>query len=271
MTSGENPETKPGLAAPPPRADIRLRQICLVAPQLEPVVGDLAAIFGLEVCYRDPNVARYGLANALLPIDSTLLEVVAPIETGTAAGRFLAKTGGHGGYMAIFACRDPAERKLNAARFGVRTAHEIDRPPYHGVQLHPRDCRGAFIEFNTTRGSDNIYGPYPPAGPDWTRCIRRDVTRRLAGVEMQSPDPPALAAHWGNLLGIAPRVAPDGAAEIVLVNAVFRFRAGPDDALSALAFEVVDAAAILAAASGRGYAVDGGVVSIAGVDIWLDG
>ena len=271
MTSRENPETKMGSAASPPRADVRLRQICLVAPALEPAVGDLAAILGLEVCYRDPNVARYGLANALLPVDSTLLEVVAPTEEGTAAGRFLAKTGGHGGYMAIFSCRDPAERKLNAARFGVRTAHEIDRPPYHGVQLHPRDCRGAFIEFNTTTGSDNILGPYPPAGPDWTRAIRRDVTRRLAGVEMQSPDPAGLARHWGNLTGIAPRPTPDGAAEIVLVNAVIRFRPGPVEAMTALAFEVNDAAAILAAARQRGYTVDGDAFTIAGVDIWLDG
>lgn len=65
----------------------RLRQICLVAPQLEPVVGDIAAIMGLTVCYRDPNVARYGLENALLPVDTILLEVAAlirqPVRTGT--------------------------------------------------------------------------------------------------------------------------------------------------------------------------------------------
>ena len=36
---------------------IRLRQICLVAPQLEPVVSDICAIMGLNVCYRDGNVA----------------------------------------------------------------------------------------------------------------------------------------------------------------------------------------------------------------------
>ena len=45
---------------------VRLRQICLVAPHLEPVVGDIAGIMGLNVCYRDGNVAKYGLQNALL-------------------------------------------------------------------------------------------------------------------------------------------------------------------------------------------------------------
>ena len=66
---------------------LRLRQICLVAPRLEPVISDIAGIMGLSVCYRDGNVAKYGLENALLPVDTILLEVVAPTQPGTAAGR----------------------------------------------------------------------------------------------------------------------------------------------------------------------------------------
>ncbi len=100
---------------------VRLRQICLVAPHLEPAVGDIAGIMGLNVCYRDGNVAKYGLENALLPVDTILLEVVAPIEPGTAAGRFLDKTGGRGGYMAIFCCDDPDQRGRHATEIGVRT------------------------------------------------------------------------------------------------------------------------------------------------------
>ena len=152
---------------------MRLRQICLVAPHLEPVIGDIAGIMGLHVCYRDGNVAKYGLENALLPVDTILLEVVAPFQPGTAAGRFLDKTGGRGGYMAIFCCDDPDERGRHAEKMGVRVANVIDHAPYHGVQLHPRDCRAAFIEFNHTEGSDDILGPYPPAGPDWQKSIRQ--------------------------------------------------------------------------------------------------
>src|SRR5579872_5524494 len=174
---------------------LRLRQICLVAPHLEPVISDIAAIMGLSVCYRDSNVAKYGLVNALLPVDTILLEVVAPFRDGTAAGRFLDKTGGRGGYMAIFCCEDPDERGREANALGVRTANLIVHAPYRGVQLHPRDCRAAFIEFNHTDGSDDILGPYPPAGPDWQKSIRKDVTQALTGVEMQSPDPQGLAEH----------------------------------------------------------------------------
>ena len=93
---------------------LRLRQICLVAPHLEPVIPDIAGIMGLNVCYRDGNVAKYGLENALLPVDTILLEVVAPTQAGTAAGRFLDKTGGRGGYMAIFCCDDPDARGKHA-------------------------------------------------------------------------------------------------------------------------------------------------------------
>ncbi len=137
---------------------LRLRQICLVAPHLEPVISDIAGIMGLNICYRDGNVAKYGLENALLPVDTILLEVVAPLREGTAAGRFIEKTGGRGGYMAIFCCDDPDARGRHANAMGVRTANVIDHAPYHGVQLHPRDCRAAFIELNHTAGSDDILG-----------------------------------------------------------------------------------------------------------------
>ena len=159
---------------------LRLRQICLVAPNLAPVISDISEIMGLDVCYRDGNVAKYGLENALLPVDTILLEVVAPFQPGTAAGRFLDKTGNRGGYMAIFCCDDPDARGKHANAIGVRTANVITHEPYHGVQLHPRDCRAAFIEFNHTTGSDDVLGPYPPAGPD---LAEGNPQRRDAGVD----------------------------------------------------------------------------------------
>src|ERR1700731_4009326 len=197
---------------------LRLRQICLVAPHLEPVVGDIAAIMGLKVCYRDGNVAKYGLENALLPVDTILLEVVAPFQEGTAAGRFLQKTGGRGGYMAIFCCDDPDGRAKHAGKIGVRIANVIAHAPYRGVQLHPRDCRAAFIEFNHTDGSDDILGPYPPAGPAWQRWVRNDVTQALVGVEMESPEPQGLAEHWGRIIEIPVTQNPAGEPELRLPN-----------------------------------------------------
>ena len=248
---------------------IRLRQICLVAPHLEPVVGDIAAIMGLCVCYRDGNVGKYGIENALLPVDSILLEVVAPLQPGTAAGRFLDKTGGRGGYMAIFCCDDPDGRGRHAREIGVRIANVIDHAPYHGVQLHPRDCRAAFIEFNHTEGSDDVLGPYPPAGPDWQKSIAKDVTQALIGVEMQSPEPAGLAGHWGRIIGIPVSKNAGGEPELALPNCSFRFVKGPGDIMSGLTFRVSDIASVRDAARVKGCAVSGDSFLLGGVTFSL--
>src|ERR1700751_3955413 len=231
--------------------NIRLRQICLVAPQLERVIADIAGIMGLAVCYRDGNVEKYGLVNALLPVDTILLEVVAPFRDGPAAGRFLEKTGGRGGYMAIFCCEDPDARAARADAMGVRTANRITHAPYLGVQLHPRDCRAAFIEFNHTDGSDDLLGTYPPAGPDWQKHIRKEVTQAITGVEMESPDSAGLAEHWGKTIGVGATKGADGASELKLPNATFRFVKGADEIMSALEFQVGDVAKVCDAAKAR--------------------
>ena len=248
---------------------IRLRQICLVAPHLEPVISDIADIMGLSVCYRDGNVAKYGLENALLPVDTILLEVVAPTQPGTAAGRFLDKTGGRGGYMAIFCCDDPDQRGERAKEMGVRVANVIDHAPYRGVQLHPRDCRAAFIEFNHTDGSDDILGPYPPAGPDWQRSIRKDVTQALIGVEMQSPEPQGLAEHWGKIIGIPVSNGKTGEPELELPNCSFKFVRSESEIMSGLTFRVADVAKVRDAAKARGCAVSGNSFDLGGVTFSL--
>jgi hypothetical protein len=248
---------------------LRLRQICLVAPQLEPVISDIAGIMGLSVCYRDGNVAKYGLENALLPVDTILLEVVAPFQEGTAAGRFLEKTGGRGGYMAIFCCDDPDARAKHAEKIGVRIANVIGHSPYHGVQLHPRDCRAAFIEFNHTDGSDDSLGPYPPAGPDWQKSIRNDVTLALTGVEMQSPEPQALAEHWGRIVEMPVSKTEGGEAQIKLPNCSFAFVKGESEIMSGLAFKVANIAKVLDAARAKGRAVSGNSFELGGVTFAL--
>jgi Glyoxalase-like domain len=248
---------------------LRLRQICLVAPHLEPVISDIADIMGLHVCYRDGNVAKYGLENALLPVDTILLEVVAPFQPGTAAGRFLDKTGGHGGYMAIFCCDDPDARAAHARKIGVRVANVIDHASYRGVQLHPRDCRAAFIEFNHTDGSDDILGPYPPAGPDWEKSIRKDVTQALTGVEMQSPDPQGLAEHWGQIIGISVTKNESDEPELKLPNCSFRFVKSASEIMSGLTFRVGDIDAVRHAAKAKGAPVSGDSVLLGGVTFHL--
>jgi len=55
---------------------LRLKQICLVAADLDRVEDDLNAILGIEVAYSDPALDQFGLRNIMLPIGNSFLEVV---------------------------------------------------------------------------------------------------------------------------------------------------------------------------------------------------
>ena len=216
---------------------LRLRQICLVAPHLEPVIADIAAIMGLDVCYRDGNVAKYGLENALLPVDTILLEVVAPFRAGTAAGRFLDKTGGRGGYMAIFCCDDPDARGKHADDIGVRTANVIDaralsrratasaRLPrrVHRVQPHRRQRRCP-----------------RPLSAGRARLAEIDPQGCDAGADRGGDAKPG-SAGVGRALGQDHRDCRSartrsGEAELKLPNCSFRFVEGDSEIMSGLSF-----------------------------------
>lgn len=245
---------------------LRLRQICLTAPHLEPIASDIEAIFGVKACYHDAHVGKYGLENALFPIGTNFLEVVAPIRDGTAAGRFIERSRGHGGYMAIFQASDVRRRQAHADAIGVRIANPISHEHYSAIQLHPRDCRAAFIEFGWCAGGDQRMGTWGPAGPHWQDFIRTERTRRLIGIEVESPDPQALAAHWATIIE-APLSNDGGDALLAFDESTIRFVRGETECLGTLVVQVSDTAAILGEAQARGYAVNGGVFHLGGVFI----
>ena len=45
---------------------MRIRQIALVAEELDPVVDELCGVLDLEVGFRDPGVSEFGLHNAVM-------------------------------------------------------------------------------------------------------------------------------------------------------------------------------------------------------------
>ena len=53
---------------------IRLRQIALVARDLDQITRDLHDVLGLEVGFRDPGVKVFGLQNALFPVGSQFID-----------------------------------------------------------------------------------------------------------------------------------------------------------------------------------------------------
>jgi len=257
---------------PSPLPYLRLRQVCLVAPQLAPAVATLQAVLGLPVCYRDPNVAKFGLENALFALGSSFLEIVAPLPgvADTAAERFITRSGGQGGYMLIFDCDDPAPRRARAEAMGVRIAFALNYADYRGVQLHPRDSRAVMLEFDHTDGGESLTGPYHPAGPDWQAGRRLDRVQGLVGAEVLSPDAAGLAAHWAALMGVVATADAQGRQHLALdFGAVCTApaAAGTPEHLATLRLAVADPAAVLAAAALAGCAVQGGRFQFAGVAI----
>lgn len=246
---------------------LRLRQICLVARELEPRVAELGDIFGLAICHRDGNVGKYGLVNALLPVGASFLEVVAPTRDGTAAGRYLERRGGDGGYMVILDCDDIERRRRRMGTIGVRIANALRYESYTGIQLHPRDTGGAMLEFNHTTGGASLDGPYHPAGPDWRRAVRDDVTTALLAAELQSPDPGALAARWSDIVERPVNRSASGDAEIVLDVGAIRFvreTDGRGEGLGGIGLHVADHRHIIGAATRHGCRFDGDTVIVCG-------
>ncbi len=244
---------------------LRLRQICLAAPRLKNTIEDLQEIFKVEVCYRDPNVAPYGLENALIPIGSDFLEVVSPLHEDTAAGRFISRSRGHGGYMAIFQASDPRRRQAHAETIGVRTAHEIEREAYQSVQLHPRDCRAAFIELGHSAGGDERMGTWWPAGPHWKDFVRTSETIKMLGIELESPTPKELAAHWSNILQTP--LTPMGSASLLSFEGTsIQFVPGPTEVLATIRVQVTHPAETLERALAHGYRVQDKSFHLGGVN-----
>lgn len=252
---------------------LRLRQVALVATSLEPVLADLTGILGIEVCYRDPGVGRFGLENALLPIGNTILEVVAPIQENTAGGRYLERRGGDGGYMVITQCDDHAPRKRRVAELGIRVVTASDRDEYSIMQLHPKDTGGSFFEIDEQRG-DRAYdpdGPWEPAGPDWQRARRLDVVTGVRAVEMQCDEPAKVAARWAEIAELPVTTAASGPT-IVLENATLRFvplTDGRPEGLGAMDVVAADRARVLDAARRSGCYRSDSQVAICGMRINL--
>jgi hypothetical protein len=200
-----------------------LRQIALVARDRDRVVDDFRGVLGLEVGHVDPGVAQFGLHNALLPVGGQFIEVVAPVQEGTTAGRYLERRRGDGGYMVILQCSDHAPVKRRGAELGLRKVLEFDAKQYSCLQLHPRDTGGSFLEVDHQAGSVPPEGAWWPAGTHWHAAVRTERARAIVAAELQAPEPEKLARRWGEILELAVSRTPAGEPALALANATLRF------------------------------------------------
>jgi glyoxalase-like protein len=254
---------------------IRLRQICLVAEKLAPAIADFKAVLGLEVCFKDPDVAVFGLENSLMPVGSNFIEVVAPVKENTAAGRYLKRRNGDGGYMVICQCDTHATqlaRKARAAALNIRVAWEHQSKAFHALQLHPADTGGTFFEIDWD-AKDEPEGTWMPAGGSgWTIARRDDVVNAYTAVEMQSADPRGLADRWSKIAEVPLRTDSHARLELPLDNAAIRFVQATDgrgEGLGGVDIVVADRQRLLDAAASRGLRVSDDQVTICGTRFYL--
>ena len=232
---------------------MRLQQLALVAESLEPVVGALCEQLGIEVAYRDPGVAIFGLENAVMPVGETFLEVVSPVKEGTTAGRYLERRGGDGGYMVILTVDDLAPCRDRAAAEGVRIAWEGGIPAtpespaaWSGIHLHPGDTGGAILSFDHADPPET----WIAAGLHWRDQVRTEVVQELCVAELQSDDPERLATRWSAILG-----KPCDGNEITLDRGRLRFVRASDGRPEGLG--AIEIAATDRARAGRDFEAGG--------------
>ena len=234
---------------------LRLRQLVLVARDLEPVVATLRARLELGEPFRDPAVAAFGLQNAVMALGDSFIEVVSPVTPGTAAGRHLDRRGGDGGYMVMFELDDIEGARRRAAAAGIREVFAVELPDIVDVHLHPGDIGGAIVALDR---------PEPPGawrwgGPAWEGAVPAHEPGGATGVTLQAEDAVGTAARWAHVLG-AP-IAEDGRTVPLDRDGAVRFTDPPDERGEGIvAFDLAVAPAIAA----RGTSVE-----IAGVRLAL--
>jgi len=233
---------------------LRLRQIALVAKDLEARRQDIESVLGLEVCYRDAGVEKYGLKNVLFAMGGTFLEIVSPFQPNTAGGRYLDRRKGDGGYMYIVDCDDLEVRREHFRKLGVRLVQDLksgdEVSASEAIHLHPKDTGGCLLSVDRHSGGTDMMGGYHWAGPKWQEKDRSKTVRAITGARMQCEDPHATAKRWSELLQ-RPLEREDDVWTINLDNARARFVPLADDrgeGLSAVRLSCRDKGAILAAA-----------------------
>ena len=172
----------------------RLRQAVFAVRDLDRSVEALQSRLGLGEPFADPDIAYFGLRNAVFAIGDTFLELVCPVAEGTAAGRQIDRQGGDCGYMAMLQVEDAAAARERARELGLREVFEVEFDDIAEAHLHPADIGGAIVSLSE---------PRPPSswrwgGPGWHD---RSTPGAVSGLTVGVPGAAAVAKRWRRVAG----------------------------------------------------------------------
>ena len=248
-----------------------IRQICLVAEKLQPVIEDFSLIFEIKNCYSDPQVEYFGLENALLPIDTNFIEIVAPIKEDAPANRYLKRRQGNGGYMILLQTDSQEIQKAAIARskkMGIRIAFEYTLETYHLVQLHPADTGGSFLQIDWDSQNEHKGYWYNAGGNIWKDFVNTDVVSCVTAVELQAENPDTLAQRWSEILDIPVTKDKNNNPELILNNGAIRIvlpNDGRGEGLGAIDIKVKNRQRVLQSAQDRALKITDSQIMICGV------
>ncbi|KAH7397799.1 hypothetical protein BKA64DRAFT_708478 [Cadophora sp. MPI-SDFR-AT-0126] len=270
-------------------APTRLRQIALVAKDLEKASHLLTTVIGTEVIYRDPAVEQWGLKNILVPIGGDIIEVVSPFHLTAPAARHLQKLHSTaGGYMIIMQTHTPS----SLTRLQHIQTHNLAKPIFaHStpesdlVQYHPKGIPGGMMPELDSHHPDpehpdplgERFSPWHAAGPKERYGVYRDGMRRCGDLWLVSVvlrlkagdgDVQGAARKWEEVFGVAMGEKGD---DLGFTNAKLRFCEGEEGKSEGLvevgiAVEGIERRdGILEKARKEELHVDGEIVSMLGV------
>lgn len=239
----------------------RIRQL-VFASHDQADIQRLKQILDLGEGFVDPGVAVFGLTNGVFALGDQFLEVVVPTEENTAAGRFLDRGNGIGGYMAIFQTPDIARVRAYADANHIRRVWDIDVEDISASHLHPADIGAAIVSIDEARPA----GSWRWGGPDWQTEARPG---RLTHIEIVATTPEYLATRWAGVLGLEAIPVGHDVFEIVLDGASIRIVPGERDYLRAYTFAHPSPDACLNRAANLGLTVKKSSFMFAGVEVSL--
>ena len=243
---------------------LRIRQIVFVVRDLATTSRQLAELLSLDLPYRDPGVAEFGIDNAVYAFGDQFIELISPLEDGTAAGRHLERRG-EGGYMLILQTDDFDRDRARIRALGVRTVWEKELPDIRAMHLHPKDIGGAIL---------SIDQPVPAAswrwGGPWRRQDGPRGDQRVVEVTVEAICPHDMAQRWARVLG--PDAVPaEGEERIGLTHGSIGFvpNSARGEGPAGWTWEVADLASVRQAARNQGLAVGDDRIALFGADVTL--
>jgi len=241
-------------------SDIRLRQLVFAAHDASGI--DLVQeVLDLGSPFADPGVGDFGLINGVFALGDQFIEVVVPHREDTAAGRFLERSQGQGGYMAIFQSPDVHAVRQRADAANMRRVWNCDLPDIVASHIHPVDIGAAIVSIDTPTDPKS----WRWGGPDWPQT---SVPGTIDGCTIGARNPAEMSARWSGLLDVEPDHT-NGINNMPLDHGQVDFVEAAHDHLKQFSLSIANPDRALATARRLQLPIENNIIQLLGVDIRL--